>query len=396
MRLEFENLTFSERDDRIRISFLKIYYCYIPKKKVEKLGEVTVERHAIIIDSNKLDANVEQKFYFLLSKAFEELYSTINQKPALYIHRHSAIPLMGSNAFGVIDRGTNTVEVKPLTTCNIDCIFCSVDHLKRHSDYVVEKDYLVDELRKVIAIKEHKVNVHIGSQGDPSLYGDLVELVRDIRAIDKVHAISMVTNGIIMTKSFADRLIEAGMTHFHVSLHATDREQADRLANAPYPVQNVMAVCRHIVKKAHLLLVPVWVPGINDEDIEDVVRFGKEIGADLGIQNFLEYRYGKKPARPASMDTFYDMLHRLEKKYDVKLTTLTSDLEFHEDNELPKPFRKGDVIEVEMKAPDRLKNSTIGVAKGRVVTVVDNRQTSGRLKVHILRDKHNIFVGKRA
>ena len=75
----------------------------------------------------------------------------------------------------------------------------------------------------------------------------------------------MVTNGIIINKRMADRLIKAGMTHFHFSLHTLDQEMADRLANAKYPVKKVMDVCRHIASgKAKLLLVPVLLAGIND------------------------------------------------------------------------------------------------------------------------------------
>ena len=69
--------------------------------------------------------------------------------------------------------------------------------------------------------------MHIGSQGDPSLYGDLVRLVREIRKIKKVNAISMVTNGILITRTMADKLINAGMTHFHFSIHSLDEKKAD-------------------------------------------------------------------------------------------------------------------------------------------------------------------------
>ncbi|MCM2326171.1 MAG: radical SAM protein [Candidatus Woesearchaeota archaeon] len=392
MLLKYENLMFSEAEDKVRVLFLKIYYFYMDRKELEKLGLLEVQRDTLVFKDSKKEQNLKQKFEFMLSNGFCNLISTINGKPTFYVHRNSGIPLIGTNEFGVIDRGTNTIEVKPLTTCNIDCIFCSVDHLKRGSDFVVECDYLVDELKKVVEIKENRVNIHIGSQGDPSLYGDLVRLVSEIRKIKQVNAISMVTNGLLINKTMADKLIEAGMTHFHISLHTMDQEMADKLANAKYPVKNVIEVCKHIVKKAHLLIVPVLVPGINDKDIEEVIKFGKEIGADLGVQNFLEYDFGKKPASPIPMKLFFKKLHDLEEKLDVNLTKLTTDLEFKQDKKLEKPFRKGDVIEVEIKAESRLPNSVIGVSRGRVITIINCRRT-GRAMVRLIRDKDNIFTG---
>jgi uncharacterized Fe-S cluster-containing radical SAM superfamily enzyme len=44
----------------------------------------------------------------------------------LYIYVHN-MPLVGHIAFGVIDRGTNILQVRPTTICPYNCIFCSVD-----------------------------------------------------------------------------------------------------------------------------------------------------------------------------------------------------------------------------------------------------------------------------
>ena len=392
--LKYKNLSFSEHEDKIRILFLKIYYFYLNKKDLAKIGKIKVKRNSIEIKSNKKEENVKQKFSYLLSKGFDNLKSTINGKPTLYIHKNSGIPLIGSNSFGIIDRGTNVIEIKPLTTCNIDCIFCSVDHTKRSSDIVVEPEYLVDELKKVVELKNNKVNIHIGSQGDPSLYGNLESLIKYIRKIKQVNAISIVTNGILINKTRVDKLIKSGLTHFHISLHTTNQEMADRLANAKYPVKKVMNVCRYISanKKAHLLIVPVWLPGINDEDVEDVIIFAKEIGAKIGIQNYLQYKFGKKPVNAIPMKVFMHKLKQLENKLKVDLTKLEGDLQIREDTKLKKPFKKNDIINVELKAKARLKNSVIAVSQDRVVTIINCQKIKGKLKVKIVRDKDNIFV----
>lgn len=393
MQLKFQNLTFSLQDDKIRVVFLDIYYFYLQKKDIEKLGKFSVKENTITIRSPKKDQNIEQKFNFLLGKGFENLKCSLNNKPVLYIHRNSGIPLIGSNEFGIVDRATNMIEIKPLSTCNIDCIFCSVDHTKRPRDIVVESDYLVQELKKIIELKENRVNVHIGSQGDVSVYGDLLRLVKQIKKIKKVASIALVTNGIIITPTYAAKLIKAGVTHFSISIHSLNQEKADYLANAKYPVNKVMKTCRYLAENSHLILVPVYVPGVNDEDIEDIIKFCKEINAKMGIQNFLEYKLGKHPVNPISMKLFYKKLKDWETKYDVNLTTLDSDLEFKEDKTLEKPFRKGDIIEVELKAPSRTKNSMISVLNNRVITVINCDKKQGKIKVKLIRDKDNIFTG---
>jgi len=167
---------------------------------------------------------------------------------------------------------------------------------------------------------------------------------------------------------------------------------ADRLANSKYPVKKVMSVCRYISQKAHLLIVPVWLPGINDKDVQDVIIFAKEINAKIGVQNYLQYKLGKKPVNPLPMKVFMHKLKLLEKKLDVDLTTLEGDLIIKEDTKLKKPFKKNDIINVELKAKSRLRNSVIAVSNNRVVTIVNCYKNKGKLKVKIVRDKDNIFV----
>jgi len=92
------------------------------------------------------------------------------------------------------------------------------------------------------------------------------------------------------------------------------------------------------------------------------------------------------------MKFFYKKLKDWEQKYDINLTTLDSDLEFKLDTKLPKPFRKGEIIEVELKAPSRLKNSMIAVAKDRSINVINSLKNQGKIKVKLIRDKDNIFT----
>ena len=47
------------------------------------------------------------------------------------IDKKSNIPLYGVDFLGIIDRGTNIIELKPITTCNLKCKYCFV----RSGDY---------------------------------------------------------------------------------------------------------------------------------------------------------------------------------------------------------------------------------------------------------------------
>ena len=43
------------------------------------------------------------------------------------IREEDNIPLIGAHLFGIIDRGTNVLQIRAITGCPLKCIYCSVD-----------------------------------------------------------------------------------------------------------------------------------------------------------------------------------------------------------------------------------------------------------------------------
>ncbi len=320
------------------------------------------------------------------------------------IDRQTGIPLIGSNAFGLIDRNTSIIEVKPITGCNLDCIFCSVDEgksSKKVNDFVVDKDYLVEEFIELADFKRQRVEAHINAHGEPLLYPDIVALIKAIKDTKRTYAISMDTNGTLLNEKLVDELIEAGMTRFNLSINALTPEVAKKLCNtASYDVEKMKRTAEYIAKNAskkgvELFISPVYLQGFNDEEIPKLIEFAKNLNAKAGIQNFLEYRFGRKPAKQLSWKRFYEKLKEWEKKYSIKLVLGEKDFKIKKTLPLPKPFNKGDIIEATVKCYGRYKNEKILAADNRNITVYNCKKEIGETaKIKILRAKHNVFFGK--
>ncbi|MCG2909992.1 MAG: hypothetical protein L7G92_05405 [Stygiolobus sp.] len=84
------------------------------------------------------------------------------------------IPLIGHIAFGIIDRGTNMLQVRPFSNCPMSCIFCSVDAgpntKTRVTEYIVDSDHLINWVNEVVNIKTHEVPILIDGVGEPLLH----------------------------------------------------------------------------------------------------------------------------------------------------------------------------------------------------------------------------------
>ena len=398
-KITFETLSFEEKNNKVVATFLRIFYFELEKSELERIGQFRLGKNSIEFrDISKTEA--ENRLNMLLAGGFANLKNKANNKQAVYVHRFSGIPLVGNVSFGIVDRNTNIIEIKPITVCNLKCIYCSVNDDMRPVDFVVEKDYLVEEFRKIADYKGcSNIEAHIGGQAEPLYYADLVPLVRDLSSIKWVKTISMDTNGTLLSRNAVDELVNAGMTRFNISVNAMDEKLAESVAGRPYNLAKVLEIARYMAKKADIVIAPVWIPGINDMEIPKLVEFAKELQKKskhrviIGIQNFLNYRYGRNPVKQMPWEKFEKRLKELEKSHKIRLLLdFKKDFNIEQTKPLPKQFRKGQKIDATIVCPGRLAGEKIAIAGERSITVPKCSRT-GTVRLRITRTKHNIYYG---
>lgn len=398
-KLEFEDLSFARHpdlDDYIRCSFMSNYYFDVLKSDLSDIGEFTFEKNTITFDCSEKRAN--NKFSRLINRGLDNLYHKIRNKKTLYIHQNSGIPLIGTNEFGIIDRGSNIIEIKPMSGCNLNCTFCSVSEgINDKIDVVLEEEYLISELKKLAQIKENSIEINIGPQGEPLLYPKIIKLIEDMKSIKNIKVISINTNGLLLNPKLIDALKKAGLDRINLSLHALDKKIASKLADAPFNVDYILKMIKYCEGKIDILLTPVLIPGHNDDEIEKLVELSKTIKNNkyptIGVQNYLTYKGGRKIAKEKSWDDFYKFLKDIEKRQGVPLTMSQEIFNIKKDNTLKKPFKKNQIIEAEIICKGRAKNEYLAVSNDRVITVINSKKDRGKVKIKLIRDKHNIFSG---
>lgn len=381
----FKTIEFEDKGSCIRAHFMRIFYFDIEHSKIYSAKE-----GKLAINLDKTAADIELKK--LLDYSFSSLINKISKRKAIYVHKNSGIPLIGNIAFGIIDRNSSLVEIRPITSCNLDCIYCSVGGEKEY-DFVVECDYLVEEFAKLAKEKGVPLEAHISTQGEALLYSDIVDLVRGLKAIPQVKKISMETNGMLLTRELADSLVSAGLDQFNLSINSLDEKKSKEIAGPSYNISHVMEIAIYISAKCKLVIAPVRIPKINEGGMGPIIEFAKELNATLGIQNFLNYKSGKNPARQLSWPKFYAILRDLEAKHSTKLILTAVDFGVTRTKSLPKPFKKGDIIDAQIVSPGRLKGEMIAASQNRAITVANCATANGKARIKLTGDKHNIFYG---
>jgi len=398
MRAAFETIRFFEGPQGVRGLLLKYFSFTIPREQLLNVGPYTVVEGAIEFDAH--DKKYE-RFMGILSQALKDsLVCTITKNPATYIDQTSRVPLINALEFGIIDRGSNLIEIRPCSGCNLACTYCSVHEGPggpKKRELVIEKDYLVDAFAEVAAVKTKPMEVFIETQGEPLLYADLAGMIRDLRARYNIVQVTMVTNGTFLTAEKAKELKEAGLDRINWSINSLDPVRAREIAGAHYDIDRVKRLILEVSEHIPVLMCPVIMKGVNDDEMEAFVEFAKTVKKDdpiIGFQNFLYYKGGRNPVDEMPWEEFRTKLSDLEKKHGVRLSVSAEDFSIVDDASLPKPFKKKQVIEVEKLFAGRMRNEWFCHAQGRVVKVIGHIPDKERFSVQLIRDKHNIYVGK--
>ncbi|MSR86404.1 radical SAM protein [Candidatus Woesearchaeota archaeon] len=304
-------------------------------------------------------------------------------------------PLVGCIAFGILDRGTNLLQVRPTSVCNINCTFCSVDggplSVQHKVFYEVDCEYLLEEVAKIVAIKGNDVEINLDSVGEPFCYPYLEKLVLGLREIQGVQKISIQTNGTLLKDVAVDVV--------NLSFHAMDAKLAKQLANSPcMDIEKVKDFGLSYKQKGITVrLCPVWIPGVNDEEIPKIILFAKEAGFLLGIQKYEVYAHSRKHEKVKAQNwyQFYSQIKKWEKEFQIPLQVTAKELGIHRAPRIPEAFKKGERVQLEVRAKGWFEGQMIAVGRGRCVSVQHCEKNEGDLvNVKILESKNNISLAE--
>jgi hypothetical protein len=296
----------------------------------------------------------------------------MNEK-VCYINKKSEIPLFGLDFIGIIDRGTNIVELKPITICNLQCRYCFVKAGDYSTNFIVDNNYLIERVKDLIIFKgQRDIEIHIAPYGEILVYKELYNLIKNLWKIEGVERISMQTNGLLLSKSIIDNLEDLNLTRINISLNTLNQKKAEFLADcAHYDMDSLIENINYLLKSnVDVLLAPVWFPGENDKDIEDIIKFVQnkrerghsEKELQIGIQKYLIYKTGRKlkKIRPKSWGYFYQQLAELEEKYNIKLKLGPKDFGIKDQPLYALNLEEDQIISAKIVSQGRWNNECIG------------------------------------
>ncbi|ADG90972.1 radical SAM protein [Thermosphaera aggregans] len=333
-------------------------------------------------------------------------------RPLYYLPK--GVPGLGFIAAGVVDRGTNVIQVRPTTICPMNCAFCSVDSgpfsSKRQAEYLMDLEGLLEAFNRVASVKTAMVEALIDTVGEGLTYPYIYLLIRYLKQNPRVKSVALETHGAPLSKYVIDRLWEAGLDRVNLSIDTFNKEKARVLYGLEsYDPARIASLAEYLVKETDIDLhvTPLWLPGINDQDVVNVLNWALRIGAGkrwppVTVQKFNVHKHGRNRLniKPVSWEEFYNWLENLEERLGVKLRWSMSEWGMTYDNRIPILYRKGELVGVMVVADGWLKGEFLGVTlqgQPRLITLIQKKGRplrGGKYIARIIENKDGIYVGK--
>lgn len=216
-------------------------------------------------------------------------------------------------------KGTINQCVITLTrNCNLRCKFCYA----KESGYI-EQDFLpYEELKKIVDFcNELEINDIVLSGGEPSLYNELITLLRYISSRNRVMSVSMSTNGIKLSNyDYCKELIENGIKYIDISLKGNSEENCSQIAGINC-LESQFTAIRNLSRLPVILTCSMVLTDDNVTGFCDVIVKAHECGArqfsfsfaldnDDSDEKNLSYLLEHNPCK--LIDTFITRIDKLD------------------------------------------------------------------------------------
>lgn len=213
------------------------------------------------------------------------------------------------------NRTISYLRISVTERCNFRCVYCMPAEgieLARRDD-LLSFEEIVRVVRVGARLGLSKIRL---TGGEPTVRGDLPELVRMINETRGISEIAMTTNGSRLLE-LAEPLKKAGLTRLNISLDTLRPERNRELTRRDFLPAVLKGIDAALAAGfAPLKFNAVVLRGINDDELGDLVRFAHEKGAQMRFIEFMPMGAARKDERNRTV-TMREMLERLKGRFDL-------------------------------------------------------------------------------
>ncbi len=179
------------------------------------------------------------------------------------------------------------LRVSLIDQCNLACSYCKPSGHHTTNRRQTDREKFAFAIQTLYTIGVRKVRF---TGGEPTVYRELTELIKDTSLLSPVIEIAMTSNGVLLRK-LAPLLAKAGLGSVNISLDTLNRDKFKQITrvDALHKVIDGIYASKESIQKVKLNCVVM--KGVNDDEFERMIRFADKVGIDIRFIEFMPTKH---------------------------------------------------------------------------------------------------------
>lgn len=177
------------------------------------------------------------------------------------------------------------VYVEPTNRCNLRCLFCARENMKRDFDML---DF--DTFKKVVDGLPAGTYLTVTGNGEPTLNVRIYDMIS--YAAQKGMFVSIITNGCTLNAKNRKRLIESGISRIQISFQALDKKEDEAIMEGVVferELLNILKLIYEIRRSGKNIFITIT--KVDIEESRDSAEVTKKFWERMPIDNYYEGKY---------------------------------------------------------------------------------------------------------
>lgn len=172
------------------------------------------------------------------------------------------------------------MDLEITSFCNLRCPFCARTERVNKGVWRQNKNMELEMFKKIIneGAKEGLCAINMNNYGEPLINPDIVEMVKYAKS-KGILDVFFHTNGVLLKKDLAKKLIEAGLDRIMISVDSPYKEKYEKLrVRAKYDeviqnIQDFFDVREELGSITPLIRINmIKIPGVTEQELEDTKK----------------------------------------------------------------------------------------------------------------------------
>ena len=191
-----------------------------------------------------------------------------------------------------LNRKIDYLRISVIDRCNLRCVYCmpeeGIESIPHDEILTYDEILRICEIVSELGIRKIKI-----TGGEPLVRKDIVNLIRDIKNIDKIEQVTLTTNGILLHEMLDD-LYDAGIDAINISLDTLNRENFKKITRRDGLEKVLMSIDKAYDLGIRVKINCLAIRDFNLRELVEIASFAKDREIDVRFIELMPIGFGKK------------------------------------------------------------------------------------------------------